>query len=263
MSFLTSTINRNRALLISFLIILILGFLQLKQCNNNSSLSRKLAVAEQNVKVAQDSIRLVKDAAGNAEYDKLAYLTNKNSNLEKLNSDLAKEIKTVKGKVSTIVKSTIKIVHDTVPVMIPVTGSLIDSIVRVDFSYNTVFSPGNSRSLKGYTSYNLITDKKFGVLQEDNFSVKIITGIKNLDKGKPEIFIKSDYPGFTVTELEGASLDPSLFKSKTHLIRAGINIGWTPLNYSLKTKKLTLDMSNFGVGVGVNINILKLLKPGL
>ena len=260
-SFITGTFKGNKVATTAILVALLLGWMQVEQCKAKQSLKRQLAVAEQNIKAANDTIRVVKDKAGKDEFDKLSFITDKLSSLEKLNADLAAEVKTIKGKVSTIIKTDVQIVHDTVPLV--VTGTLRDSILTNNFDYSKTFSPANFRKFKGYTKYDLRNGQSTGEVTNDEIGIRFKTGIKNLDKGKPEIFISSDYPGFTVTALDGAVLDPTLFskKPKVKLITTGLNIGWTPTTYDFGTKRFDYNPKRVGVTLGLNINILKLLKP--
>lgn len=220
---------------------------------------KKEEVAQHNLAVAQDSIRIVKDKAGRIEYQKLAYLTDKLDNLEKLNTNLANEVKQIKGKVSTIIQGEVKIVEKPVPFLVK--GELVDSTVTAHFNYDTTYSEGNYRKLAGYTQYDLRNGSATGKKLVDETGIKFTTGIKDLDKGKPEIFLKSNYPGFSVTSLEGAVLDPKLFqpKKKTPLITPSITIGWTPIQWDSKDQAVKVQPKNFGVTVGAGFNILKLI----
>jgi hypothetical protein len=216
-------------------------------------------IAEQNFNASIDSIRQTINKAGEVEFNKLAYITDKVANLEALNSSLYAEVKRIKGSVSTIIKGEVKIVHDTVPLIVQ--GTLIDSIVRADFNHSQEFSPGNFRKLKGYTKYDLKTGVSGGELLQDEVGIRFTTGIKNIDKGKPEIFVASTYPGFSVTRLDGAVLDPKLFdKKKVPTITMGFGVGWTPIVYDIRSKKTTVSISQFGVSFGANINLIQLLK---
>lgn len=243
-----------------FCILLILLFVWnlMNQRNKSAILEKKLEVAEQNYKASQDTIRIVKDRAGRVEYNKLAFLTDKVDNLAKLNTDLADEVKKIKGSVSTIVKGEVKIVEKPVPFL--VNGQLLDSTVIANFKYDTTYSEGNFRKLAGYTKYDIRSGVSTGEKTVDEIGVKFVTGIKNLDKGKPEIFLKSDYPGFQVTAIDGAILDPKLFqpKKKTPLITPSITVGWTPLMWDNKAQVVRANPANFGVTVGIGFNILKL-----
>lgn len=227
--------------------------------SNTEVLKKQLATTEHNLQVAYDTIRITKDRVGKEEYNKLAYLTNSVENLSKLNKDLANQVKDIKGDVSSISETKIQIIEKKVPFL--VRGELLDSQAISYFNYDTTYSPGNFRKLSGFTRFNLSTKESSGEKTEDKIGIKLIGGIKNLKEGKPEIFVKSDYPGFQITSLEGAVLDPDLFKpkKKTPLITPSLTIGYTPIIYN-NQQGLKLITNNFGLTVGVGFNILKLLK---
>jgi len=252
--------KNNKVATLAVAAALVFFLFNLKQCSSNQIIKKQLAVAEHNTKVLRDSIRVTKDKAGKDETNKLALLTDKVSHLEQLSTDLYSEVKNIKGKVSTVIKSDVKLVHDTVPLIVH--STLIDSIVRADFDYSKDYSLGNSRKLKGYTRYDLRTGQTGGELTQDETTMRFTTGIKNLDKGKPEIFLKSDYPGFVVTALDGAVLDPHLFskKPKVHLITLGVGVGYNPVSYDFITKKLDFNLHRVGITAGININLIRLLN---
>jgi hypothetical protein len=253
-----STFIRNNKILTGIIIFAIISsFLNLRQCSKNQTLKKQVAVANHNIKALNDTIRLTKDKEGKDEFDKLALLTDKISKLAEMNADLAVEVKAIKGRVNTIIKTDLKIIHDTIP--IPATGGVVDSVVRVDWKYDTTFSPGNYRKLNGFTTYDLKTKFPYAQKNQDEFGVRLVTGIKNLKEGKPEIFLKSDYPGFNVTALDGAVLDPSLFKPKkrTPFITIGGHIGYTPVTYDLVNRKVLFNFAQIGGSFGVNINFLR------
>jgi len=259
MNFLISALAWVKANKTFLLIIVGFAIVSLQQCGSNRDLRKQLEVANHNIKAINDTLRVTKDKDGKDEANKLALLTDKLSNLEKLNADLASEVKSIKGKVGTIIKGDVVVVHDTIPLIVK--SEFIDSTVRTDFNFSKTYSPGNFRSLTGYTKYDLRSAKGVGELTSDSLGIRFTTGIKNLDKGTPEIFLKSDYPGFSVTQLDGAVLDPKLFKkTKVRLLTTGLNIGWTPVTYDAGTKKLDFNLKRFGATAGVNINILKLLR---
>ena len=206
--------------------------------------------------MSSDSIRITKDNASKAEANKLAYYVKSNSDLQKLNKDLALEVKNTKGKVSTIVKEQVKIVTDTVYLASKTIIDETDSTITTDFNFDTTYNPGNFRKLKGFAKYDYKTKQSSAQLNTDKIGIAIVTGIKNLDKGKPEIFVRSEYPGFAITQLDGAVLDPNIFKSnKQRRISLGIQLGFSPISYNLSTKALT-TVSQITAGVGLNYRIL-------
>lgn len=256
-----SFLKNNRTLGIAIGVAAASLLLNLKQCSSAKDLKKEIAVANQNIKALNDTVRLTKDRQGRDEFDKLALLTDKVSKLEDLNQSLYAEVKAVKGKVSSIIAADVKVKEVEKPVPFVVKGELVDSTVTATFSLDTTFSPGNWRKIAGLTQYNLKTSQSTGMLTKSEFGMRFTTGIKNLDKGKPEIFLKSDYPGFTVTQLDGAVLDPKLFqKKKVPLITTGLNFGYTPVTYDIRTKKFDFNPSRVSVTAGINVNILKLFK---
>lgn len=253
MSTLLTILNKNRyaiGITILALLFVVINFFQFRR---NEVIKKKLQVAEHNLQAANDEIRITKDKAGKDEANRLAFLTDKISNLEKLSSELTAEVKKIKGNVSTIVQGEVKIVEKPVPFVVK--GEFIDSVVRTDFKFDTAYANGNYRKLSGYTKYDLKTGATSGEKLQDEIGIKIVTGIKNLDKGHPEIFFKSDYPGLTVTELEGAVIDPKLFKiAKKKKLSIGFYAGYSPLYYNLSTKKAGIA-NQITAGAGINYRI--------
>ena len=253
-------INKNLFKIITIGGILILVWLLLQQCNRNSITDKKLQIANENIAALNDSIRIVTTNNGKPEADKLSFIVDKISALAKLNADLAEEVKNTAGKVNTIIKSDVRIVHDTVPLVVH--GQMIDSTVTTNFSFDKNYSVGNSRKLNGFTQYNLRNGKSNGTLNTDEIRIRFVTGIKDIDKGKPTIFLRSDYPNFKVDSLVGAEIDPNLFKprNKQHLITLGFNVGWTPFTYDFIKQKADFSISRIGASFGANINLSRLIN---
>lgn len=253
-----STFVRNNKLVTGIVLFAIISsLLNLRQCSNNQTLKKQVQVANHNIKALNDSIRITKDKNDKDEFNKLSLLTDKVDKLAEMNADLAAEVKAIKGRVNTIIKTDLKIVHDTVPLIVK--GELLDSVAKVDWKFDTTYSPGNYRKLNGYTTFDLRDKRPYAQKNVDEVGVRLTTGIKNLKEGKPEIFLKSDYPGFTVTALDGAVLDPALFKPKkrTPLFTIGAHIGYTPVTYDLVNRKVLLNFAQIGGSFGVNINLLR------
>lgn len=245
--------NKNRYSVVVTILAIIFAFVNLIQFNRNEITKKKLAVAEHNLQVINDTLRITLDKAGKAEANKLAFLMDEISDLKNLNTALYNELKNIKGKVSTVIQGDVQIIEKLVPFIVK--AELADSTVRVDFKFDTAYSPGNFRKLAGYTKYNIANGHAEGVKTQDEIGIKFTTGIKNLDKGKPEIFLKSDYPGFTVTALDGAVIDPNLFKKpKQKKLSVGLHVGYSPLYYNFDTKKSGFTNQITG-GVGLNYKL--------
>lgn len=252
-------LKQNKLVFLLTIAVILLILSNLHTCKSLQISEKKLDVSAQNIKVLNDSLRINISNNGDSEANKLAFLTDKVSNLEKLSQNLAQEVRNTKGKVSTVISGDVKIIHDTVPLVID--AKILDSSVTSVFNFDKKYSEGNSRSLQGFTKYDLRTGQSSGLLTKDSINLSFVTGIKNLDKGKPEIFLRSDYPGFQAVRLEGAVLDPKLFrpKNKQKLLTVGLSIGYVPLTYDIAAKKLDFNISRVGISGGVNINLTKLL----
>lgn len=236
----------------------ILLLLLLQQCRENSRAAeiykKKEAVAEQNIAALNDSLRETKTKEGKSEFDKLSLLVQDVKDLKKLNEDLANEVKITKGKVASIAKISAKVVHDTT--YLDASTVADEERVVTTFNKDTTYSEGNSRNISGYTEYEPQTGQSYAAITKDSVNIAFVTGIKNLDKGKPEIFIRSDYPGFSPTSISGAILDKNLFKtnSKPKKISLGFQLGYSPLNYNFSTKKLgTTNQITMGIGINYKI----------
>lgn len=241
---------------VALLALFILNNYYQKQANE--ILQKKFDVSQQNIAALTDSIRITQDRQGRDEAVRYAFLVSNNKELAKINKELADEVAAIKGKVSSIVSTTVEVKE--VPYPYIVKAELLDSLITAHFSRDTVFSPGNYRSEVGYTQYNLKDGTVVAEKTKDVMGISLVTGIKDLDKGKPEIFVKSDYPGFTVTQLSGAQLDPKLFtpKKKTPLITPSLTVGWTPLTYDWKSGQSQFSLNRVGVTAGIGFNLFKL-----
>lgn len=246
---------KNKGAVIVTVLVAVLLLVNVYQYTSNKEIKKELAVTEHNLKVANDVVRITKDKAGKDEANHLAYYVSKNSDLEKLNKDLAQEVKDTKGKVSTIVKEQVKIIHDTTVLVANTTVDEVDSTITTDFNFDTTYNPGNFRKLKGFAKYDFKSKESSSQLTTDEIGISIITGIKNIDKGKPEIFVRSNYPGFSVTQIDGAVLDPKLFKTTTQRrISFGLNVGYSPISYNIADKKIeTKSQVTFGAGINYRI----------
>lgn len=249
--------NHKYAIIVTGLVI-VFAIANFVQFNQKQILQKKVAVAEQNLGAANDTIRVTKDRNGKLEYDKLSFLTSKMSDLEKINTELYKEVKETKGTVNTIIKAGVTIVHDTIPLTI--NSNVSNGKVTSNFNFDTAYSPGNYHNLRGYTEYDLQTGKSKGELSLDEIAFTATTGIREIN-GKREIFFKPDYPGLTVTKLQGAQIDANLFSTpKPSLVNLSVSIGYLPVVYNWQTGRTDIFGSNLGINAGLSVNINRLFK---
>jgi hypothetical protein len=97
------------------------------------------------------------------------------------------------------------------------------------------------------------------MLNTNEFGMSFVTGLK---KGKDnyEIFIKSDYPGFNVTSIDGAIIDKSMIQSNESSWVVGPNVGYSAI--FLPNGQFGHGISvGFGLTFNMNKKIKKLFRP--
>lgn len=251
-------ISANKRLFIILAFVALSIGLNVYYYNLVQTKNRELAVKDNNIFALKDTITTTTNKVGELESEKRSFLVPKISELSKLSDSLANEVKKEKGTVNTIISTQVVVKHDTVSL---ITEAKEDSgVVKVSFNYDKTFSPGNFRKTSGYTLYDLKDKSSYGTLTTDEFGIALVTGIKDLDKGTPTIFVRSTYPGFAVTELKGAVLDKNLFRKKQPLITLSANIGWVPYTYDLSKKQSEFNFNRVGISIGAGVNLLELIK---
>lgn len=243
-------------------IIVIAILLLLRQCNSTADAKREKKIADLNLVALNDTVRVVKNKAGELQSQKSILIADKD-NLSNLNAELGDELKKQKGTVVYLQKTVIELKNQP-PTNIHTTDYVYpDGRRSLKWTYDTTYSVGNSRSLAGESFFRIDTIKSaFTVkplltnITTDGMKIKLITGLKK-DKDKYEIFIKSDYPGFTVTELDGAFIptnDP-IFGSPPKPKRFGLGVNLGPgIYYNLINKNINIGV---GIQIGLQYNFLK------
>jgi archaellum component FlaF (FlaF/FlaG flagellin family) len=234
--------------------LIVLGILYLNQCSKSSKLKDDATIAEMNARAQSDSIRTYKTKNGTLVYEKSALIASKNE-LKDLNSALYKEIKDLNNNPKIVIKEKIKIVHDTVKVNTIITD-LGNNKFQLSWKNDTTYSANNYHKLHGRTQVVLdSTGLKDPITYIDvnEIGMSFTTGL-NKGKDNYEIFIKSDYPGFTATSIEGAIIDKKMITSNESSFVIGPSIG-----YGLV---FTNGVINYGPTVGITItyNLNKTIK---
>jgi hypothetical protein len=241
--------QRNLTIIIAIIIILLM-----RSCSGSSSEVNSL---KQNVFALNDSIRTYKTKTGTLVYEKGALIA-ENGNLKKLNKGLADDIKYLKDHPIVVIQTRIIIKHDTIEVPVYISNPVWNedgSVSReLKWSYDKDFGKGNSRKLSGKlditvdTAMNLTSTPVH--ITDDEFSMAITTGLTENKEGLLEIFVKSDYPGFSVSSMDGALIDPKksdvlkkYFPPKKWSL--GLYTGFGPY----------VDPFNAKIGMGVQLGI--------
>lgn len=157
------------------------------------SLETKLAIAQQNIAAFTDTIRIERNKVDEEESVKLV-LESQKENLQKACMDLNQELDKEKGKVKYIEKVLIQYKIDTLRLQNTVSGDTIK------WHYDHSDS-GGDRHLSGQStpSQTLIT--------RDEWSLNIVTGLRERSDKKMEIFIRAKNPNISFGKIDGAVLD--------------------------------------------------------
>lgn len=203
--------NSNKQRNILLILVIILGVILLFTTKSCNSLKTDLAVSNQNNKALSDSVRFSKNKVGELEASRNVLISEKRG-LEKLSKDLAEEVKKEKGKVYSLNKYILTIGNkpgDTVYIE----NTLIEyknGEYGLDWKYDTIFDTENSRNLTGISKFKLVDGNIIPLntlITKDDVNFSLVTGLKEKDDNI-EIFVRSNYPGFNVINLEGAIIDP-------------------------------------------------------
>lgn len=246
---------------ILFVLTLILLFLLIRSCGDGAQIN----TLKQNVFALNDSLRTYKDKTGQLVYEKGA-LISENGDLKNLNSDLANEIKNLKDHPLVVIKTVVRVVHDTSYVDIDPTnpGEWIGDTFSKNFEWdlNNEYSSENYRFIEG--NFDVYVDSAFRLstskmkIVKDEFSMGMSTGLTENKDGLLEIFVKSEYPGFKVSKLDGALIDPKksdVLKKYFPPKRWGLGIYG---GYGVSLNPITfIPATGIQIGVGLQYNILQ------
>ena len=240
---------------ILMIIIIVLALLYLKQCNRSSNLNSDLKIANMNQQVMNDSITTYRDKAGDLTYEK-GILIASEKELKTLNEELYNEVKDLVDNPKIVIKE--RIVIKEVPFAVPTyITQYPNGNTGLNWQRDTTYSLGNYQNLAGET---IFTFDSLGIhnpvtfINANEIGISFTTGIKE-GKDHYEIFIKSDYPGFVVTDIQGSILDKKMVTSNESSVVFGPSIG-----YGVVFNPSGNISHGFTVGVSATFNLNKYIK---
>ena len=260
-SLITKMLKRKDIVLLA--IVAILCLLLFRQCDSNLSLKSQIKIQNMNLDALNDTVRLQKNKEGEDTYVRKTLLASRD-NLEKLNKNLADELKKVKGQVlvlqnvETVIKTDTQYVNNYLTVY-------EDGSYSLDWKFDSTFSENNYRKFSGNSFFKIdsITHKVTpGAtrINQDELGFSFITGIREKDKAL-EIFVTPKYPGMKITEIEGAIIDPhksdvlkSMFPDKKFSFGPYVGVG-IGSGYGLNGSPITGAM--FNVGFSLQYSLFK------
>lgn len=251
--------KRQRNILIIVIILLLAGIGY--GVNRISSLKTQLTVSEQNNRALADTVRVSENKIGDLEYSKSILISEKRE-LKNLNVDLAEELKKEKGKVRELTKIVSEIKSDTVYI----TNTLItypDGSYGLDWIHDKIFDDENERHIAGVSKFDLDSNGVITPLEtiitRDDIKFNLITGLRETKDGNVEIFVRSDYPNFVPSSIDGAIIDPKkhpVMKKFTKKKRFGIG-PYVGLGLGVNMTPNANIGLGFNVGIGVHYSILR------
>lgn len=203
---------RNVLLVIVGLLLLSLAM----TCNRNSRQAVDLNISKQNEKALSDSVRISINKVGEVEYSKNILVADI-GDLEKLNKNLFDEMKKEKGKVSELTSTIISIKNknnDTV--ILP--SKLIEysnGDRGISWEYDTIYDAKNYRRISGVSNFKInFTKTTYNVMPLNTNIIKfdigfnIVQGLRETKNGDVEMFVRSNHPGFEVSDLSSVIINP-------------------------------------------------------
>lgn len=239
--------------------LIVFALLYLERCGRVGSLKDEVKIGEMNQRVLSDSVRNYKDKSDDLVYQRGILIASKKE-LKQLNSNLYKEIKDLKDNPKVIYKTEIVIKRDTTPIETIV--EVVDSdSYKFQSEYDTTYSEGNFQKIKISTLFDIDSTGPNNIqtkIEENSFGMSLITGLVE-GKDNYEIFVKSNYPGFEVTSIEGSIIDKKMIQSNESQWVIGPQFGYgITLNGGSVLYGPTLGI---GVTYNLNKNIKKVFRP--
>lgn len=237
-------------------------FFVIKRDTENSNINS----LKQNVFALNDSIRYYRMKNGELVFEKGALIT-ENGSLKSLNKSLYEDIKGLKDKPLVAIKTDIKIIHDTVSIFTNSSekrnsyGSL-EKILSWNFEKR--FDKNNYRKfsanskIKIDTLHNLLVDSLH--ITKDELGLSLITGLTE-NGDYLEIFIKSNYPNFEPTRIDGALIEPKkseILKKYFPNKKWGLGFyGGYGIYINPNEKNPVSIGSGIQFGIGINYNLIQ------
>jgi hypothetical protein len=215
-------------------------------------------LTEQNNRALTDSIKFVKDKAGDIEAVKSSFVA-KLSDLESLNRDLYNESKKENGKLLSIIKSSLTASSGNVVISNEL-KKYTDGKTYGLFFEKIKTDSGMIWNIKGESKFKLENNTIFPGQTEifnNQMKLKIVLGFKTEKNGDYRIFARSGSPNVRFDSLESAILIPKhpdpLLNPPTKNKKFGIGL---QIGYGIGTINKQVVLTPF-VGVGISYNILK------
>jgi hypothetical protein len=213
----------NSKIFIIGLIILLIMVLA-GQCKRIIDQNQSIDQSEQNISALTDSLQFERDKNGALLVSIDGYIATE-TELKRLNENLWKEVNEQKGKVLSLNSVILQLKQDSIMLASTIDNlnKIIGSLTQINdstysASWTLPYKYGNDTLnydvFKGTTLISVVSRNPLVLRHEDTFMTNRLTQIElvwgqKVEKDKLRVFVKSDYPGFTVKSLEGVLIDPN------------------------------------------------------
>ena len=157
------------------------------------------------------------------------------------------------------VKATV--ITDTVFIENEINTDTKTNLNSLSWEYYKAYNENNSRFIKGQSRFMIDTSDltiidKGTIISEDKMNISLTTGLNELDESF-QIFVKTDYPGITFSNIDGAILDKKRFMKQTQPSwifgpSVYVGLGVDPLNRTAGPQ--------VGIGLSATFNLNKVFN---
>ena len=245
-------LNLNTVLII---ISIIFALLYIRQCSKSYKLKELVSISYNNNSALNDSLKYYQSSNGSLIYEKGILISNRKE-LKRLNSDLKKELDYLKKNPKIIIKEGITIV-DSFPIKSEVL-TYPDDVIGIKWSHDTVYDIHNYYKLLGETCFTIsdsgdVINPKSRVILSD-IGISLTTALIKED-GNYKILATSNYPGFKISDIQGAIIDKKMITTDESSFIIGPAIG-----YGISLSSGGSISHGFNVGFNLTYNLNKQIK---
>jgi hypothetical protein len=213
-----------------FYIVLIAIFIFFlgKSCNNNEDIKTQQIKTEQNLRATSDTLKMIRKENGNLEASISSYVATEKE-LKDLNKSLYRKIEQQEGEIVSLNSIVFRLKQDTTELRRYINDLITEYGVPEAINDSTYIIPWTLAYDYGKNNYDIFKGvSKVGVSnvkQEDgklsydmnHYNSELVereTGIEldfgqKVEDDKLRVYAESNYPGFTVDQLQGVLLDPN------------------------------------------------------
>jgi len=202
----------KRNLYVIGIIAILIAILCMQQCSL-SHLKTDMAMKDNNINALKDTLTVSKNKLGQVQSEKSVLITSERG-LKDLNKELADEVKAQSGKIAFLAKIVAGIStdhggpQDIAAVPRDPKANPCDTIASFDLPWNSdkQYDINNWRKLNGQSTFTMnkgVITSATNEVKQDEIAFDIVTGLEKKDDHY-EIFIRSNYPGFKPSKIDGA-----------------------------------------------------------